>query len=69
MDTKEAPKSLVPILLKVEEAAQLCNVSRSTVYDLMGKGEIPSIKVGRVRRIPRVAIDQFIERQLLEQAA
>ncbi|NJN67577.1 MAG: helix-turn-helix domain-containing protein [Chloroflexaceae bacterium] len=58
-----------PLLLKVSEAAQLLNISRAKMYDLIGKGEIVSIKCGRVRRIPRTAIEQYIERQLHEQAA
>ncbi len=55
-------------LLTVAEAAAICKVSRSFFYQhLLAKGEIRSIKLGRSRRIPVAAVDEFIERQLREQ--
>lgn len=41
-----------PLVLKPEEAAHLLRVSRSQIYTLAKKGEIPSIKVGKAVRIP-----------------
>jgi excisionase family DNA binding protein len=40
-----------PLLIRVEEAARLLSVARSTVYELVERGEFPSVKVGRNRRI------------------
>ena len=31
-------------------------ISRSTVYKLMELGELPWVKIGRARRIPRAAL-------------
>jgi excisionase family DNA binding protein len=53
-----------PLLLTVMDAVRLLNVSKSKIYDLIGKGEIMSLKVGRVRRIPRTALEQYIERKI-----
>jgi len=40
------------LLLTVEEVAHLTSLGRSTVYNLLARGEIPSITIGRSRRIP-----------------
>ena len=37
----------LPLMLTIEEAADLIRVSKNTVYNLCKSGEIPSIKKGR----------------------
>ena len=49
------------LLVSPEEAAELLGVGRSTVYDLMRTLELPSVKIGRARRIPTVALREFVE--------
>ena len=41
-------------------------VSRALLYQKVMSGEMPSIKIGRARRIPTAAIDDFIARELEE---
>lgn len=53
-----------PLLLRVEEAARMLSLSRTTVYLLLESGQLPSIKCGTARRIPRTALDEWIARQL-----
>lgn len=53
-----------PLLLRVEEAARMLSLSRTTVYLLMESGQLPSIKCGTARRIPRAALDEWIAQQL-----
>src|SRR3954463_4499907 len=55
------------LLLTPEEAAEALGVSRSRVYDLMRKRELVSIRLGRARRVPVVALRRFVE-QLTEDA-
>lgn len=50
--------------LTVEEAAAQFDVSRSQAYALVKRGEWPSVRVGNVIRIPRLALDAWIEHQL-----
>lgn len=45
-----------------EEAAQLLTVSRSQMFELIASGEIESIKIGRLRRIPHDALTAYIQR-------
>ena len=51
-------------LLNVNEAATALGLGRSLVYTLVTTGELTSIKIGRARRIPIGAIDEFIARRL-----
>lgn len=54
------------LLLTVPEVAQRLSLGRSFVYQLVMKGEIRSIKVGRARRIPVTALEQFIATRMEE---
>lgn len=47
-------------LLSLDEASEKLNVSRSTVYRLVGAGHLPAIKIGRATRISASAVEQFI---------
>lgn len=54
-------KTLQPLLLRVDEAAHLMSLSRSTIYEMMAKQELPSVRYGNARRIPFAAIQQWIK--------
>src|SRR6202521_2294969 len=49
-------------LLNVREVADRLGVSRNKVYELLYKGEIHSLAIGRTRRISPVALAEFISR-------
>ena len=55
------------VLVSPEEAAEALNVGRCTVYDLMRTGQLPSGKIGRLRRIPADAVREFAKRLADEQ--
>ena len=48
------------MLLTVGEAAVRLGVGRSFLYRLVMTGEVPSLKLGRARRIPVTALEEFI---------
>src|SRR5579885_1401558 len=52
-----------PVLLKVSEVAALLRVSRNLVYELIAQGELPVIRLGRVIRVPRDALERWIDRE------
>ncbi len=58
--TQEA--NIQPLLLTVEEAAKSLRCSRSSIYNLMDRGAIQSVKVGNLRRIRPSSLESFIER-------
>lgn len=51
------------LLLTVVEAARRLEVSRSLLYELIAAGEIESIHVGRLRRIPADALSDYVDRR------
>jgi excisionase family DNA binding protein len=48
------------MLLTPVEAAEQLAVSRTMVYELMAAGKLRSITIGRLRRVPVDAIQEFI---------
>lgn len=56
------------LLLKPEEVAARLGVGRSVVYVLMASGELESISIGRSRRVPVRALEDFVEARRKEQA-
>lgn len=47
-------------LITVREACKFLGISRATCWKLMNRGELPYVHVGGVRRIPRLALHDFI---------
>jgi excisionase family DNA binding protein len=58
---------MTKLLYTAEEAAELLGIGRSTFYLLLASGEVDSVKIGVLRRIPAAALDRYVER--LSQAA
>lgn len=52
-----------PLLLTPEQAFKLIGVGRSHGFKLLASGEIPSLKIGRLRRIPRAALERWVTQQ------
>src|SRR5437879_5406429 len=48
------------LLLRVEEAAALLGVGRTTVYAMVSTQKLPVVRIGRSLRIPRQALLQWI---------
>jgi excisionase family DNA binding protein len=55
-----------PLLLHPKDVAELLHFSRTTVYGMLDRGELPSFKYGSSRLIPYRALEAFIERNLYE---
>jgi excisionase family DNA binding protein len=49
------------LLLRPEEAARSLGVGRTTVYELMRTGQIPSVQIGASRRIPADDLAHYVE--------
>lgn len=52
----------LPLLVTPERVAGELGVGRTRVYMLIANGELPSIKVGRSRRITRDALLAYVAR-------
>ncbi len=49
------------LLLTVPETAKLLRISRNLAYELVARGELPAVRLGRVIRIPRGALDDWVK--------
>ncbi len=48
-------------LLRVEEAAEWLGLSRTKAYELVYRGTLPSVTIGRSRRVPVAALHAFVD--------
>ena len=49
------------LLLTVEEAAQRLGIGRTLAYALVRDGRLPSVTLGRLRRIPAHALQSWVD--------
>ncbi len=50
------------LLYRVREAAELLRISQSKMWEIVGRGDIESVKIDGSRRISRGAIEAYVER-------
>jgi excisionase family DNA binding protein len=51
------------LVYTVSEAGNLLGISRAFAYELVARGELPVIRLGRRRLVPKVALLALVERQ------
>ena len=65
---REVEQPVINITLQVDErrvfsvveAAAILGIGRSKLYEFIAAGEIRTIRIGRLRKIPVAAIDEFL---------
>ena len=55
------------LLLTVEEAGARLGLKRSKTYELLARGALGSVQIGRCRRVPVVLLERFVRRLIAEQ--
>jgi excisionase family DNA binding protein len=58
-----------PRLLKTDEVADILQVSRSFAYQLMKRGEIPSVRIGNAVRVRPEELQRYISDKALQTPA
>jgi len=53
-----------PIFYRPDEVAERLRLSRSKTYAAIQSGEIPSVRIGRSVRVPRAALERWVESRL-----
>lgn len=53
---------VVPLLYRVEEAAEALRLSRSALYELIRSGRLRTVKCGRRRLVPVAALGEYLAR-------
>lgn len=46
----------------VEQLMDYLYISRNTAYKLLNSGAIKGFKIGRAHKIPKISIDEYVER-------
>jgi excisionase family DNA binding protein len=59
---------LAPLLLTIPEAASVLAIGRTTVYELIGSGDLEAVHIGRSVRVPVDALKSFVHRRRVSQA-
>ncbi|MFL9827199.1 helix-turn-helix domain-containing protein [Rhodoplanes sp. SY1] len=50
-----------PLVYDVAQAAALLGMSRNAAYAAAARGDIPTIRIGKLIRVPKVALDRLID--------
>jgi excisionase family DNA binding protein len=56
-----------PLLVSPKEASAMLDMSRAQLFKLLASGDIPSIKIGKLRRIELAEMQKWIARYRSEQ--
>jgi excisionase family DNA binding protein len=57
------------LLLRVNDAAQLLAIGRTTMYGLIAAREIEVVHIGRCARVPVSELERYVERCRAQRAA
>ncbi len=49
------------LTVSVEEAGRILGFSRNSAYEAAKRGELPTIRLGRKIRVPRVALHRMLD--------
>jgi len=60
-ESVDMPAAVTTRLLRIEEAAGWLGLSRRKTYELLSRGEIQSVYIGRSRRITFAALQHFVD--------
>lgn len=59
-----ALEALTDGCLTIAQATRFSGLSRSTLYEAMDRGELPFVKIGRRRLLPRLSLVRWLGRGL-----
>lgn len=57
------------LLYNIPDAAERLGVGRTSIYGLIDRGELRSVRIGRRRLVPAAALDEFVEKLQRDDAA
>lgn len=65
MIDRTTPVEQWPSLLRPEEAAAVLDCSKGLIYEMCRRHQLPSVRLGRLLRIPREALAAMVGPELL----
>ena len=58
---KVLPMTHTDLVMSVPEAGRILRLSRNSAYEAARRGEIPTVRIGRLLRVPRTALEKMLE--------
>lgn len=52
------------VVLTIEQAAERLGIGRTTMYALIKTGQIRTVTIGRLRRVPTFCLDEYVQKLL-----
>jgi len=60
MNDKRSPSNIQPNLFDINQVAQFLGISKDTIYKMVNQHRIPYVKVGRLLRFERDALEAWL---------
>jgi len=55
-------KPVEPICVRINDAARMIGVGRTKLYELISKGEVETVKIGKATRVTTASLHELIIR-------
>ena len=68
MSEDDAKTVIMPAWLDYKQAEAYASLSRTTLWELMNRGEIKAARIGRAVRIQRDSLEKFMEQRAVDVA-
>ena len=51
-------------ILRSEDVMEYLNIGKNTIYGLLQSGELKAFRIGKLWKIPRKAVEEYVERAM-----
>jgi len=51
-------------IMKFDEVMEFLNIGKNTLYRLLNNGEISAFKIGKVWKIPKKSVEEYVNKKV-----
>lgn len=51
-------------ILRIEDVMEYLNIGKNTIYSLLQSGELKAFRIGKLWKIPRKALEEYVEKAM-----
>lgn len=55
-------------IMQIEEVMEYLNIGKNTMYGLLKSGELSAFKIGKVWKIPKASVEDYVRRKIEKNA-
>lgn len=55
-------------IMQIEEVVEYLNIGKNTMYGLLKSGELNAFKIGKVWKIPKASVEDYVRRKIEKNA-